>query len=307
MSFSSDIKDELSRIRVKNTSQKLALLCGLTQSCGTLRISRAPEMVYQSESSSVVKLADMLGRSLYHLDSTIGSKKQEHRKNPLYVLVFSGADVRKLLEDTGVLSDTDSATELSKRFPETLVSNEEVCKSLIRGFFLGCGSCINPSRGYHAEMCLRNEESARALVFLIQSFHIDARYSTRRDAYVVYIKGDDVSSFLALLGANSAALDFENVRTERDFRNYINRTANCETANIGKTVNAGMEQLRAIEIIERHSSLETLPGPLYEAARLRLAHPEATLQELADMAEIGKSGMNHRMARIIMLSKEYEQ
>lgn len=307
MSYSSDIKEELSHIRIKNKAHKLALLCGMTQSCATLRISRTTEVIYQSEASSVIKLADMLGRSLYDLESTIGSKQQEHRKNPLFMLAFSGKDVRVLLEDTGILSSENASPSLDKHFPASLVSDDEMCRNLIRGFFLGCGSCINPTRGYHAEMCLRNEESARALLYLIQSYHIKARYSLRRDSHIVYIKGDDVSSFLALIGANSAALSFENVRTERDFRNYINRTANCETANIGKTVTAGMEQLKAIEILESHISLESLPAPLYEAARLRLSHPEATLQELADMAEIGKSGMNHRLARIITLSKEYEQ
>lgn len=307
MSYSSDIKEELVHIRIKNKVHKLALLCGMTQSCATLRISRSTEIIYQSESSSVIKLADMLGRSMYELESAIGSKQQEHRRNLLYVLAFSGKDIMLLLEDTGILSSDDSSTSFDKHFPASLVSDDEICRLLIRGFFLGCGSCMNPSRGYHAEMCLRNEESARALVYLIQNYHIKAKYSVRRDSHIVYIKGDDVSSFLALIGANSAALNFENVRTERDFRNYINRTANCETANIGKTVNAGMEQLKAIEILEKHTSLESLPAPLYEAARLRLAHPEATLQELAEMAEIGKSGMNHRLARIIILAKEYEQ
>ena len=52
--------------------------------------------------------------------------------------------------------------------------------------------------------------------------------------------------------------------------------------------------------------LTDLPAPLYEAARLRLAHPDATLQELADLAEIGKSGMNHRLARLMRLAAELE-
>ena len=33
--------------------------------------------------------------------------------------------------------------------------------------------------------------------------------------------------------------------------------------------------------------LTDLPAPVYEAARLRLQYPDATLQELADLAEIG--------------------
>ena len=69
---------------------------------------------------------------------------------------------------------------------------------------------------------------------------------------------------------------------------------------------AALLQLQAIERIEQHQELSDLPAPLYEAARLRLQYPDATLQELADYAEIGKSGMNHRLARLLALAKEYE-
>ncbi|MDO4572637.1 MAG: DNA-binding protein WhiA, partial [Clostridia bacterium] len=90
------------------------------------------------------------------------------------------------------------------------------------------------------------------------------------------------------------------------FRNYVNRKSNCETANIGKTVDAALMQVRAIETIERTVELNRLPAPLYEAAMLRLNHPDATLQELADLAEIGKSGMNHRLTRLLNMAREIE-
>ncbi|MPM42838.1 putative sporulation transcription regulator WhiA [bioreactor metagenome] len=129
---------------------------------------------------------------------------------------------------------------------------------------------------------------------------------TRKDRVIVYLKGEEVAGFLALVGANAPALAFENVRAERDFRNYVNRTNNCDTANIGKTVNASTLQRQAIEIIEERMGLDRLPAPLYEAATLRMNHPEATLQELAEMAEIGKSGMNHRLERLIRIAREIQ-
>ena len=82
-----------------------------------------------------------------------------------------------------------------------------------------------------------------------------------------------MAGFLALVGASAAALSFEDTRAVRDYRNYLNRRNNCETANIGKTINAGLDQLRAIEAIEARMPLSELPAPLYEAARLRLAPP----------------------------------
>ena len=122
----------------------------------------------------------------------------------------------------------------------------------------------------------------------------------------MYLKGDDVSAFLALMGSNYGALAFENTRTEKDFRNYLNRTNNCENANLGKTISAAVAQKNAILLIEEKRGLRSLPEPLYEAAMLRLRNPNASLIELADLAEIGKSGMNHRLTRLIRIAEELE-
>ena len=87
----------------------------------------------------------------------------------------------------------------------------------------------------------------------------------------------------------------------------MNRTSNCDTANIGKTVNASVDQRNAILRIEEKIGLWSLSAPLLEAALLRLNHPEATLSELAALAEIGKSGMNHRLNRLIALAEELKE
>ncbi len=306
MSFSTDIKEELCRIRVKGEEQRRALLAGLTQTCASLRLSRTPQVFYQSESASVVRLIAQLVGSLYALDATSARREQEHRKAPLSVVTFSGADCRKLLVDAGVLSEQAGALSFIKQIPAALVSDPECRRAFLRGAFLGSGSCSDPASGYHLEIVCRTDAFAEELVQQIGSLGPVAKRTERKGRDIVYLKGDDVAGFLALTGASAAALAFENARTERDFRNYINRTSNCETANIGKTVAAGLQQLSAIEAIERHMPLTDLPAPVYEAARLRLQYPDATLQELADLAEIGKSGMNHRLARLIRIAKELE-
>lgn len=306
MSFSADIKEELCRIRVKNAGERRALLAGLTQTCASLRLSRTPEVFYQSESASVIRTIAQLTTSLYALEASSTIKEQEHRKTPLSVVTLSGADCKRLLVDTGVLHERDGGLSFIKQIPLGLVSDPVCRKAFLRGAFLGSGSCSAPSSGYHLEIVCRTRAFAEAIAAQIGSLGLIAKCIERKGRDIVYLKGGDVAGFLALTGANAAALAFENARTERDFRNYINRTSNCETANIGKTVSAGLEQLNAIEVIERHTALSTLPAPVYEAAMLRLQHPDATLQELADLAEIGKSGMNHRLARLIRIAKELE-
>ena len=49
-----------------------------------------------------------------------------------------------------------------------------------------------------------------------------------------------------------------------------------------------------------------MPPNLQEIAELRLENPDATLDELGKMLSdpIGKSGVNHRLKRIIEISEE---
>lgn len=306
MSFSSHVKEELCRIRVKPPAQKLSELSGLTLTCGALRISKGLGIIYSSESLAVGKRILALAGTLYEPDATIELTARERHRPPLTTVTLSGAAVERLLLDTGALSIDEGVRAIVHQIPGAAQTNEDCARAFLRGAFLGSGSCANPRRGYHIEIVTTEKDFCENLCRRIRHFSLSARRMQRKDKHIAYLKGDDVAGFLALVGANQAALEIENVRTEKEFRNYVNRRSNCETANIGKTVDAGLMQLRAIETIEQAMRLERLPTPLYEAARLRMQHPDATLQELADMAEIGKSGMNHRLTRLLKLAEEIE-
>ena len=306
MSFSSGVKEDLVKYRLKTDRQRLAALSGLTLCCGSLYLGRGRGASYATETLSVGKLILSLATGLYNLDASMGVSEREGRRRPLTLLTLTGKDGEALLLDTGLLVRSGDGLQLGDRVPPALTDSEECARAFLRGAFLGSGSCANPARGFHLEIVVRGEGTAADIAGLIQKEGVSARRHRRKDQHVVYCKGEDVSGFLILVGAGNAALTFENVRTEKDFRNYVNRTSNCETANIGKTVDAALAQREAIEKLERHRDLAALPQPLYEAALLRLSHPEATLQELADLAEIGKSGMNHRLARLLRLAREIE-
>mgnify|MGYP000843927046 CR=1 FL=1 len=303
MSFSSSAKEDLVKIRLKTREQRLAQLAGLVHTCGALTIGRSRGAAFTSETLAVGKHIVSLATTLYELDPTIELSERERRR-PLTVVTLTGDEVEHLLGDVGLLYLEQGDYRIGETVPETLLSDEEGKRAFLRGAFLGSGSCSNPYRGYHLEIIARSGAFAEQLCETIRAFEAEPKVMLRREKPVVYLKGDDVSSFLAIIGASGSALKFESARAERDFRNYLNRTTNCETANIEKTVNASAEQREAIEIIEEHMGLNRLPSPLYEAAMLRLNHPDATLQELADLAELGKSGMNHRLARLVRIAKE---
>ena len=98
---------------------------------------------------------------------------------------------------------------------------------------------------------------------------------------MLYLKdGEEISSFLALIGANKAVIKFEEIRVIKETRNNINRLVNCETANLNKTINAAVKQIEDIKKLKKDKKFETLPDNLKEVAELRLSNPDSTYEEL---------------------------
>ncbi|MBQ3159938.1 MAG: DNA-binding protein WhiA [Clostridia bacterium] len=308
MSFASEIKDEVVRVRARDGAVKLSELSGLTFACGNLKLGRKKAISYRTENREVGKHIAALGTALYGLEVEMEERVREHRKAaPLYVVNMSGPRAGEMLSDTGVLVTDEEGVHLLSRLPEGLVREEEARHAFVRGCFLGAGSCSDPQGEYSLEILCRAEGFAVGLCNLLNEYGLTARYALRRNRYVVYLKdGDSITGFLALIGSSMAALDLENVRAEKETRNYVNRTTNCEYANLDKLVAASVKQQQAVNTILRHGHFQRLPKALKEAAELRLNYPDASLQELADMADIKKSGMNHLLTRLIEYAQDLE-
>ena len=308
MSFASEIKDEVVRVRARDGAVKLSELSGLTFACGNLKLGRKRAISYRTENREVGRHIAALGTALYGLEVEMEERVREHRKAaPLYVVNMSGPKAGEMLSDTGVLVTDEEGVHLLSRLPEGLVREEEARRAFVRGCFLGAGSCSDPQGEYSLEILCRAEGFAVGLCNLLNEYGLTARYALRRNRYVVYLKdGDSITGFLALIGSSMAALDLENVRAEKETRNYVNRTTNCEYANLDKLVVASVKQQQAVNTILRHGHFQRLPKALKEAAELRLNYPDASLQELADMADIKKSGMNHRLTRLIEYAQDLE-
>lgn len=118
---------------------------------------------------------------------------------------------------------------------------------------------------------------------------------------MIYIKdGEEISKFLAFIGANAAMLKFEEIRVIKETKNNINRLVNCETANLNKTVNASVMQIEDIKLIRKLKKFDDLPKGLKEIAQAREENPELTLEQLglSLTTPIGKSGVNHRLKKL---------
>lgn len=187
---------------------------------------------------------------------------------------------------------------------------EGVAKATVRGAFLGSGSLNNPNNTYHLEILFSSIENAWYISEILKEFGIQSKLLERKKSYSVYSKdAEEISKFLAFIGANKAVMEFEEIRVLHETRNNVNRLVNCETANLNKTVNASVEQINAIQYIKKKKKFEGLSDSLKEIAILRLENPDANLMELGEMLEnpIGKSGVNHRLKKIEAIVNELKR
>lgn len=169
-------------------------------------------------------------------------------------------------------------------FETVKINTQESVKAVARGAFLGGGSITEPDRRYHLEIKLKEECGRAELMDAIQPFSIKLKKLDRKYAYSIYIKdGEEISKFLALIGANSSVLKYEDIRVMKETKNDVNRKVNCETANLNKTINASVYQVQAIQKLKKQKKFEKLPITLQEIANLRLENPDATLVELGKM------------------------
>lgn len=276
MSFSADCKKELSKINIFSNEELVkAEVYGylLTLDTSEKKINFLTENEY-----NINRLNKLLNRLRIKYDIKMQGNN--------YLITFKKEDF--------ILDNLD-------------FNNSDVARAVVRGAFLGSGSITEPNTRYHLEIRLENKEAREKLIEILNGFSIEAKLLDRKYSYSLYIKdGEEISKFLALVGANASVLTFEDIRVLKETKNNVNRRVNCETANLNKTVNAAVVQIQAIENIKRRKKWNRLSPNLQEVAELRLENPDATLEELGKMLSepIGKSGVNHRLKRIMEISEE---
>jgi len=123
-----------------------------------------------------------------------------------------------------------------------------------------------------------------------------------------YKESEKIEDLLTLVNAVKSVFELMNVKIYKDMRNHINRTSNCITANISKTTESMRKQMDAIELIDKKIGLEALPSDLYDMAIVRRDNDYASLSELGKLMvpPLSRSGVNHRLNRIVDIAKGLE-
>ena len=296
MSFSNDVKNELSRIETNDVAGDKAELLGLLRMSGAIVIRGTNVGIhFSTENAALARRALQLLKSNYQVQTEVViTRSRRLKKNNRYqVQVIPSPQVSTALFELQLLS-------VESDLKNPLLENHDCKRTFLRGAFLGGGSISRPSSDYHLEMVTENEDFAHTIIKIMQSFSLKAKLTDRKNEYIVYLKdGESIINFLSVIGAHNAMMELENVRIVKEMRNNVNRAVNCETANLNKVVKAAVRQVRCIHYIDEHMGLAELPQPLQEVAKLRLEHQDVSLNDLVEYSGgLGKSGINHRLKKL---------
>ena len=268
MSFSSETKQELCQC-VSKSCCKLAELAAFIHGIGTLRIGRGGQSVWMTtEVPAVARRIFSLCKACFGVTPEVRTQLRKRLgKRNVYHVVIGPQAAPHILEQTGLMLQTDQGVRISRAVPSGLVRKSCCRSAYLRGAFLATGTLSDPGKGYHLEITSSAEEYARSLVNFLGRLEIPAKMVPRRDSFVVYLKESElIVTCLNHMGAHNALMELENVRIKKNMRNNVNRAANCDNANVDKTMDAAQRQIEAIEAIERGMGLKKLPVHLRRMA-----------------------------------------
>lgn len=298
MSFTSSVKNEISRLDITETD-KITELSAIIRNIGIL----GNTIKITTENASVARRIFNLVKDLYHITPSITVRRGfNFNKNYIYIL-----EVHKKIEE--IIKDLSLDNNIPKHY---IYDDEELVRAYLRGLFLSVGSINDPKKSrYHLEFLVNNLDYAKFISNLLNSFYLNSKVLKRENKYMIYIKeAEKISDFLRIISAMQALFYYEDIRIYRDHKNMTNRLNNCEQANVDKTISTAMNQVKDIEKIMDAGGLDLLDEKTKEAAIYRLKYKEASLIELSEIISIEtgnsitKSGLYHRLRKISELAKK---
>lgn len=303
MSFSSEVKEELENKTDTAKHCQIAEFAAIMAFSG--KVKRMPggalTIVMTTENEVVARKFIVLAEKAFAVSSGEIITTYEGKKNSIiHLMIQNPVQVERILMALKWKEGDNSP--VSPQFVHPLLIQKECCKrAFIRGAFLAAGSISDPHKFYHYEVVCDYEEDAEYLREILEFFHLDAKVIQRKKSFIVYMKeGSHITDCLNVMGAFVSQMNLYNVMILKGMRNDVNRKVNCETANLNKTVEAAVKQIRDIEYIRDTAGLQILSDALYDAAVVRLENPDMNLKDIGNLLTpaVGKSGVNHRLRKI---------
>ncbi|MGR0219216.1 DNA-binding protein WhiA [Agromyces sp. ZXT2-6] len=303
MALTAEVKEELAGTEVTKTPVRAAELASVLRFAGGLHIISG-RIAIEAELDSPA-IARRVTRDLGELygvrpDVSVINAAGLRRTNQYLVRVLDGGET--LARQTGLL---DARRRPVRGLPNKLTtgSRDDVA-AVWRGAFLARGSLTDPGRSAALEVTCPGSETAMALVGAAGRLGISAKAREVRGVHRVVIRdGEAISSMLALMGATETVRNWEELRQRREVRATANRLVNFDDANLRRSAQAAVAACarveRAMEILG-----EDIPDHLRYAGDLRLAHRDASLDELGHHADppLTKDAVAGRIRRLLAMA-----
>ncbi len=297
MSFSSNAKAELCQIRTDRRALALAECYGILLYCNSFRTS---EIRIITANEAFAERLPRLFRKAFSV--SFDRLPPDDAKGKRSFCIFDPEKTAAVLESFG----SDAGGLVSHHINLGVLEDPGSPEAFVRGAFLAGGSVTDPEKRFHLELATSHQSVSRELRAMLLEMDLLPKEASRGAHSLLYFKkADQISDFLARIGAHVAAMNILTAKVDKEMRNVVTRQINCDSANADKTVSAAMRQNEAIRKIIKRDGLDALPEPLKDAALLRLANPEASLADLSLLSfpPVSKSCLSHRLNKLIALSE----
>ncbi len=303
MALTAEVKDELARVAVSKTTVRAAELATILRFAGGLHlISNRIAVECEVDSPNIARrvrkdLAELYGvRSEVAVIGGSGARKA----NQYLVRVLEGGET--LARQTGLM---DARRRPVRGLPNRLTTgSREELAAVWRGAFLAHGSLTDPGRSAALEVTCPGNEAAMALVGAAGRLKIAAKAREVRGVHRVVLRdGESIGAMLGVMGATQSLTDWEELRQRREVRATANRLVNFDDANLRRSAQAAVAACarveRALEILG-----DDIPEHLRYAGQLRLAHRDASLDELGHHADppMTKDAVAGRIRRLLAMA-----
>lgn len=292
MSFTSTVKDEVSKINISDT-ESISELSAIVQSTSEI----TDKLLISTENNSVARRIYNLFKSVFNVYPKITVRRgYNYNKKMIYILEVKN-DILPIFKKLGFESVIPS---------DFVIADDELTRAYLRGLFMVSGSINDPKTSrYHLEFNLNDESYAEFICFLLNKYDLNCKILHRDNRYMVYIKeAEKIGDFLRMIGAYNAVMYFEDIRIYRDHKNMTNRLNNCEQANVDRIIETSNNQINDIELIKKEGLMDVLDDKEKEVCEYRVKYTDASLGELAEIItletgnKITKSGLYHRFKKI---------
>jgi DNA-binding protein WhiA len=308
VAHTADVKEELARVEVSKTTVRAAEVATILRFAGGLhvisgRIAVEAELDSPQVARRVRKdLAELYGaRSDVSVIAATGLRRTSH-----YLVRIHEAG-ETLARQTGLM---DARRRPVRGLPNRLTTgSRDDLAAIWRGAFLAQGTLTDPGRSAALEVVCPGNEAAMALVGAAGRLGISAKAREVRGVHRVVIRdGEAISAMLTQMGAAQSVRDWEELRQRREVRATANRLVNFDDANLRRSAQAAVAACarvdRAMEILG-----DDIPDHLRYAGELRLAHRDASLDELGHHADppMTKDAVAGRIRRLLAMADKKAQ